>query len=101
CVDARPGPPMNDAFDFHDLLPALPEIVLAIGAMVLLMLGAFRGERSTTAVNWVAIVLLVAAGAIVVWLPGDKLIAFGGSFVLDTFARFLTLLSLPPSSAPI
>jgi len=92
---------MNDAFDFHDLLPALPEIVLAIGAMVLLMLGAFRGERSTTAVNWVAIVLLVAAGAIVVWLPGDKLIAFGGSFVVDTFARFLKLLALAGSAAAI
>src|SRR5215813_3120115 len=92
---------MNDAFDFHDLLPALPEIVLAIGAMVLLMLGAFRGERSTTAVNWVAIVLLVAAGAIVVWLPGDKLIAFGGSFVVDTFARFLKLLALAGSATAI
>ena len=92
---------MNEAFDFHDLLPALPEIVLAVGAMVLLMLGAFRGERSTTAVNWLAIVLLVAAGAIVVWLPGDKLIAFGGSFVVDTFARFLKLLALAGSATAI
>jgi len=92
---------MNEAFEFHDLLPALPEIVLAVGAMVLLMLGAFRGERSTTAVNWLAIVLLVAAGAIVVWLPGDKLIAFGGSFVVDTFARFLKLLALAGSATAI
>ena len=92
---------MNEGFDFHDLLPALPEIVLAVGAMVLLMLGAFRGERSTTAVNWLAIVLLVAAGAVVVWLPGDKLIAFGGSFVVDTFARFLKLLALAGSAAAI
>jgi len=92
---------MNEAFDFHDLLPALPEIVLAVGAMVLLMLGAFRGERSTTAVNWLAIVLLVAAGTLVVWLPGDKLIAFGGSFVVDTFARFLKLLALAGSATAI
>ena len=36
---------MNETFEFRDLLPALPEIVLAVGAMALLMLGAFRGER--------------------------------------------------------
>ena len=33
---------MNEASEFRDLLPALPEIVLAVGAMVLLMLGASR-----------------------------------------------------------
>jgi hypothetical protein len=33
------------------LLPVLPELVLAVGAMVLLMLGAYRGEETTTAVT--------------------------------------------------
>ncbi len=28
----------------YQLLPVLPELVLAVGAMVLLMLGAYRGE---------------------------------------------------------
>ena len=68
---------MNEASEFRDLLPALPEIVLAVGAMVLLMLGAFRGERSASAMNWLAILLLIGAGAIVVWLPAGKLVAFG------------------------
>ena len=40
---------MNETFVVRDLLPALPEIVLAVGAMALLMLGAFRGERAVTA----------------------------------------------------
>jgi len=55
---------MNEASEFRDLLPALPEIVLAVGAMVLLMLGAFRGERSAGAMNRLAILLLIGAGAI-------------------------------------
>jgi len=55
---------MNDVAALPALLPALPEIVLAVGAMVLLMLGAFRGEHTAVAVNWLAIVLLVAAGVI-------------------------------------
>ena len=29
----------------YELLPVLPELVLAVGAMALLMLGAYRGER--------------------------------------------------------
>ena len=31
----------------YQLLPVLPELVLAVGAMALLMLGAYRGERAT------------------------------------------------------
>jgi NADH-quinone oxidoreductase subunit N len=92
---------MNEASEFRDLLPALPEIVLAVGAMVLLMLGAFRGERSASAMNWLAILLLIGAGAIVVWLPAGKLIAFGGSFIVDPFARFLKLLALTGSATAI
>src|SRR5882724_6767750 len=92
---------MNEASEFRDLLPALPEIVLAVGAMALLMLGAFRGERSAGAMNWLAILLLIGAGAVVVSLPAGKLIAFGGSFIVDPFARFLKLLALTGSAAAI
>jgi NADH-quinone oxidoreductase subunit N len=83
------------------LLPALPEIALAIGAMGLLMLGAFRGEGEAVLVNWLAIALLVLAGAIVVALPEGTQIAFGGSFILDPFARFLKLLALTGSAVSI
>ena len=31
----------------YQLLPVLPELVLAIGAMVLLMIGAYGGQRTT------------------------------------------------------
>jgi NADH-quinone oxidoreductase subunit N len=34
-------------------------------------------------------------------LPGDKLVTFGGSFVVDGFARFLKLLALTGSAAAI
>src|SRR5262249_6914603 len=101
CNDNAQGPPMNEASEFRDLLPALPEIVLAVGAMVLLMLGASRGERSAGAMNWLAILLLIGAGAVVVWLPAGKLVTFGGSFIVDPFARFLKLLALTGSATAI
>ena len=83
------------------LLPALPEILLAAGAMALLMVGAYRGERSINFVNWCAIGLLLLAAAIVWWLPGDKLVTFGSSFVLDGFARFLKILAFVGSAAAL
>jgi NADH-quinone oxidoreductase subunit N len=92
---------MNETLEFRDLVPALPEMMLAVGAMALLMLGAFRGERATPAVSWFSILLLIAAGALVVWLPAGKLTAFGGSFVVDDFARFLKLLALTGSAVAI
>jgi NADH-quinone oxidoreductase subunit N len=92
---------MNPAAELPTLLPALPELVLAIGAMVLLMIGAFRGEGTAVAVNWLAIALLVAAGVVVLWLPAGTHVTFGGSFILDPFARFLKLLALTGSAAAI
>ena len=44
-------------------LPALPEIMLAVGALVLLMIGAFGGERATALVTALSVALLVVAGA--------------------------------------
>jgi NADH-quinone oxidoreductase subunit N len=92
---------MTEAAEIPALVPALPELVLAAGAMLLLMFGAFRGERSATAVSWLSILLLVAAGVIVVMLPAGKLVTFGGSFVVDDFARFLKLLALAGSAVAI
>jgi NADH-quinone oxidoreductase subunit N len=92
---------MTETFVLGDLLPVLPEIVLAIGAMALLMFGAFSGEHSARAIHWLSILLLVIAGAVVVWLPEGTLITFGGSFVVDEFARFLKLLALTGSATAI
>src|SRR5262245_15800668 len=93
---------MTETFDLSALLPALPEIVLVVGAMLLLMAGVFRGERTTTyGIDAAAIVLLVVTGLIVVLLPPGKLVTFGDSFVVDDFARFLKLLALAGSAAAI
>jgi NADH-quinone oxidoreductase subunit N len=91
---------MNDP-QILALLPAVPEIALACGAMLLLMIGVFSGERKASIVNAFSLLLLVAVGALIFWLPAGKLVAFGGSFVVDDFARFLKLLTLTGSAAAI
>ena len=57
----------------YQLQPVLPELVLAVGAMVLLMLGAYRGQDTTRLVNALAVCLLVLTGVLELLLPGGKL----------------------------
>jgi NADH-quinone oxidoreductase subunit N len=92
---------MIEPADVPNLLPALPEIVLVAGAMVLLLVGVFQRGRAWGGIDAAAILLLIATGALVVLLPSGKLVTFGGSFVVDGFARFLKLLALTGSAAAI
>jgi NADH-quinone oxidoreductase subunit N len=92
---------MTMAPNLAALLPLTPEIVLGVGAMLLLMLGAYRDERVVPVIDGAAIVLLVAAGVILCLLPPGKLTSFDGSFVVDGFARFLKILALLGSAAAI
>ncbi|HVY59077.1 MAG TPA: NADH-quinone oxidoreductase subunit NuoN [Xanthobacteraceae bacterium] len=92
---------MNDALQFPTLYFALPEIALACGAMVLLMIGAFGGDRTTDTVNGLAIALLAFAAALVAMMPADRVAAFGGSFVVDGFGRFFKILTLIGAAATI
>src|ERR1700733_3289792 len=102
---------MNAAPDISAFIPLLPEIVLGLGAMALLMLGAYAPatspasgeglERGVRVIDGLAIALLVLAGVILLLLPAGKLVSFNGSFVVDGFARFLKILALLGSAAAI
>lgn len=72
---------------------AMPEIILAVGALVLLMIGVFSGERSAPTVTGLAVALIIASGLWLVLVPGEGE-AFGGAFLLDPFARFMKVVAL-------
>jgi NADH-quinone oxidoreductase subunit N len=91
----------SEPIELPALLPALPELVLACGAMLLLMIGVGGSGRSSRGIEWAAILLLIATGVIVALLPAGRMVTFGGSFVVDDFARFLKLLALTGSAAAI
>jgi len=90
-----------NAAQLPTLVPLLPEILLGLGAMALLMLGVFRGSSVGRVIDVSAIALLLIAGAILLLLPAGKLTTFGGSFIVDDFARFLKILALLGSAAAI
>src|SRR5256714_8063450 len=92
---------MNEAQAIPAMLPVVPELVLAVGAMALLMFGVFRGERVAPAMNWIGIALLVVVAILLALLPAGRLTSFGGSFVLDNFARFMKELALAGSAFAI
>ena len=76
-----------------DLMPAIPELVLAIGALVLLMVGVFVGEQSSKLVTGLAIGVLALAAVLLI-LTTDDGVTFNGAFVMDPFARLMKILVL-------
>ncbi|MEO8669497.1 MAG: NADH-quinone oxidoreductase subunit NuoN [Bauldia sp.] len=77
-----------------------PEILLAVGALVLLMLGAFGGERTAPAINFLSVLLIALAAVAVLFWQQDG-VTFNGAFVVDPFARLLKLLVLIGSGVAI
>lgn len=73
-----------------------PELLLAIGALVLLLLGAFTrdGALAGRAVTWLAFGVLLAALGLVIVQPAVLNALFDGAFVNDATSRFLKILVL-------
>ena len=78
----------------QDLLTALPELIVAGAAIVLLMVGVFAGRERVAAVLWLAVLGLVLAGVAILLPERDAALAFGGLFVSDPFGDFMKLLVL-------
>jgi len=83
--------------------PLFPELLLALGAMALLMIGAFRPERDAEAeaIGWMAVILLGMAAWLVLSQPDGEHRLFDGVFVVDGFARFMKVLTLVASAAAL
>jgi NADH-quinone oxidoreductase subunit N len=76
-----------------DFLPVLPELTLAVAAMVLLMLGVFGGARSVRLVTTLALAAVLVAIAELIFVPHYG-VTFGGAFIVDPFARFMKIVAL-------
>ncbi|HEX3863596.1 MAG TPA: NADH-quinone oxidoreductase subunit NuoN [Stellaceae bacterium] len=83
------------------MMPALPEIALAVAAMVLLILGVLRGERSTRLVSWLAVAVLLGVLVLCGKYGIEHRDGFYGMFVTDAFAVFMKVLVLIGSAVSI
>ena len=80
--------------------PALPEIILALGAITMVLVGAIQGERATRLLEGLALALLAVALVMVVSGSG-KMLTFNDGFIVDGFARFMKVLTLIGAGASI
>ena len=79
---------------------ALPELTLATGAMVLLLVGVSTRKEQAELVLWAAVLVLALAGFFVLRESGT-ITLFGDSFIVDPFARALKLLTLTGSAVTL
>jgi NADH-quinone oxidoreductase subunit N len=81
---------------YSSLTLATPELIIAFGALALLMVGVYSGPRANATVTGLAVAILIGAGAWMLLFGGEGK-AFGNSFVSDPFARFMKFLTLTGS----
>ena len=76
-----------------------PEVVLAAGALVLLLIGTFRGDRALPGLSWGAVLLFGLAALTILDRGGTRALVWNGLYVADGFADYLKLLILLGASA--
>lgn len=81
--------------------PALPEILLAVGALALVLIGAFRGEKSFGLINTLAFLLLALVGVLIATQDAVTVSAFNGAFISDSFGRFMKIAVLIGSAVTL
>ena len=68
---------------------AMPELILAVGAMVLLIVGVYLGEKASRPIAIASVALLLAAMLVTVMAgDGTTQTIFNGAFRIDAFATF-------------
>ena len=87
----------SDVIDFASLAPAYPEMLLAIGAVVLLLVGVGINKERSLLVSYGAVLLLLVTAALVLFRPLDGVL-FNGVFVADSFGRYMKVLVLGGSA---
>jgi NADH-quinone oxidoreductase subunit N len=86
----------------NDIGLILPELVLFLGAMGLLMLGAFSSKDATRAVDFGAIILLLVATLLSLGQSQNGYAtAFNGAFVVDGFAALMKALTFVATAIAI
>jgi NADH-quinone oxidoreductase subunit N len=83
-----------------------PEILLSVSGLVLLLVGAWMGDRASSAISVAAAIVLGAcfflvAPSVCGGASGPDTVAFGGQFVADGFAGFAKLLIFASGGAAL
>ncbi|HYA80907.1 MAG TPA: proton-conducting transporter membrane subunit, partial [Methylocystis sp.] len=75
----------------------LPEVILTIGVLALILVGAWRGDKAFALVNELAVGVLGVAILSIVLSTKDEMSLFDGAYMDDAFSRFLKVVALASS----
>ncbi|PZU50666.1 MAG: NADH-quinone oxidoreductase subunit NuoN [Sphingomonas sp.] len=78
-----------------------PEVVLAAGALVLLLVGVFRGNDSLKGLSWGAVILFALAALTVIDDAPARELAWNQLYVADSLSAFLKILILTGAAAAV
>jgi NADH-quinone oxidoreductase subunit N len=87
----------SDLNSLAALAPAYGEVLLALGALALLMAGVFLPKRQTFGLQGIGIGILVAVAVLVIVHPAEGVL-FNGGFIQDGFSRYMKALVLGASA---
>ena len=90
----------SDLSSFAALAPAYPELLLAVGAVVLLLAGVLFSRERSSGIGIISVVLLIAVIAVAIWQPAEGVL-FNGGFIVDGFARYMKFLVLGGSAVTL
>ena len=72
----------------NQFAPILPELLLMLGAIVLMLVAAFAGRRSGTFTSWASVAVLIGATVALAGPPTEAGVIFGGLITADFFGSF-------------
>ncbi|MEN9874547.1 MAG: hypothetical protein RL186_1444, partial [Pseudomonadota bacterium] len=87
---------------FAQLPYAMPELTLAVGALVIVLIGAFLGDKQARLVTYLCVATLVSAGIMaVLHAPDQAKVIFSGSLSVDAFGAYAKLIVALTASASL
>ena len=87
---------LSDVTSFASLSPAYPELLMAVGTVVVLLVAVFFKRDRSGLVAGVSLLLLLAVLAVLLFIPADGVL-FNGGFIADGFARYMKALVIAGS----
>lgn len=82
------------AFSFSMLIPLIPELFMAVSGLGLLVLGVFSGDKATSHIGWLSVLVFGVTAALLFQTPWSANTVLSGMFVVDGFAGIVKLLIL-------
>ena len=77
-----------------DLIIAKPELTIVGSTLLLLLYGAFMGNKSTATISWLSVLTMSIAAVLVIIGPVERVTAFNNLFVVEEFSNYAKLLIL-------